>query len=594
MFPEKKFNYLDFDIYSRRISFFYKNKEKMGSLFGFILTILYAIISTIIFLFYFIRTIKRVEASSSTSTIYPAGIPSLNINNNIFNFAFGLEHPTTLRRFIDETIYYPQVLYIEKIKENGEFINQTETILDFEKCSNDKFQKNYQNLFENDELNNSYCLKDYNLTLIGGFKYKKMTFIRINIFPCVNNTHNKNHCKPKNIIDQYFNSTYFSISAIDIGFNPFNYSFPIVPLLQDLYTSVDKSIFKEYIMYFGIAEINTDKGLFQSNIEKETHIKYTKDFHSFYFIDEEYFYSGNEIFRAEIRLENNIYFLKRDYVKMSDVFTKTGGYMQIIYTFFSLIALLTKKISMERNLLNSLFNFNIKQKKIILSIEYEKRIDYNIFKEKGKENNFFIPYVAKKSLITVKRGRRNNIFSSKEISNIIKNESEEESNSEKFKKRKSSNIIPKEGVIDIVKKISKEKKQQNTNMIDQSINRSGNNMIVNDNNQNLNGLQINNIYRQKVERKKKSNFNILKDLKKFEEGRRTTINFTLFDYYCLSKIPQKKTKIELFNSGINFYKRQMDIVNIFNILMLTQIMLTQQSMDKKYNYLNKTIELSVK
>ena len=594
MFPEKKFNYLDFDIYSRRISFFYKNKEKMGSLFGFILTILYAIISTIIFLFYFIRTIKRVEASSSTSTIYPAGIPSLNINNNIFNFAFGLEHPTTLRSFIAETIYYPQVLYIEKIKENGEFINQTETILDFEKCSNDKFQKNYQNLFENDELNNSYCLKDYNLTLIGGFKYKKMTFIRINIFPCVNNTHNKNHCKPKNIIDQYFNSTYFSISAIDIGFNPFNYSFPIVPLLQDLYTSVDKSIFKEYIMYFGIAEINTDKGLFQSNIEKETHIKYTKDFHSFYFIDEEYFYSGNEIFRAEIRLENNIYFLKRDYVKMSDVFTKTGGYMQIIYTFFSLIALLTKKISMERNLLNSLFNFNIKQKKIILSIEYEKRIDYNIFKEKGKENNFFIPYVAKKSLITVKRGRRNNIFSSKEISNIIKNESEEESNSEKFKKRKSSNIIPKEGVIDIVKKISKEKKQQNTNMIDQSINRSGNNMIVNDNNQNLNGLQINNIYRQKVERKKKSNFNILKDLKKFEEGRRTTINFTLFDYYCLRKIPQKKTKIELFNSGINFYKRQMDIVNIFNILMLTQIMLTQQSMDKKYNYLNKTIELSVK
>ena len=354
MFPEKKFNYLDFDVYSRRISFFYKNKEKMGSLFGFILTILYAIISTIIFLFYFIRTIKRVEVSSSTSTIYATEILSLNINNDIFNFAFGLEHPVTLKRFIDETIYYPQILYIEKIKENGEFINQTETILDFEKCSSDKFQKNYQNLFENDELNNSYCLKDYNLTLIGGFKYKKMTFIRINIFPCVNNTHNKNHCKPKNIIDQYFNSTYFSISAIDIGFNPFNYSFPIVPLLQDLYTSVDKSIFKEYIMYFGIAEINTDKGLFQSNIEKETHIKYIKDFHSFNFIDKEYFYSGNEIFTAEIRLENNIYFLKRDYVKMSDVFTKTGGYMQIIYTFFSLIALLTKKISIERNLLNNI------------------------------------------------------------------------------------------------------------------------------------------------------------------------------------------------------------------------------------------------
>ena len=593
MFQEEKINYIDFDIYSRRISFFYKNKEKMGSLFGFILTILYAFISIMIFLFYFIRTIKRVEVSSSTSTIYATDNLSLNINNDIFNFAFGLEHPTTLKRFIDETIYYPQVLYVEKIKENGEYINQTETILDFEKCSNDKFPKNYQNLFENDELNNSYCLKDFNITLISGFKYKKMTFIRINIFPCVNTTENKNHCKPQNIIDEYLTSTYFSMSAKDIGYNPFNYSFPIAPILQDLYASIDKSIFKEYIMYFGIAEINTDKGFFKSNIQKETYAKYIKDFYTFYFIDKEHYYSGKKIFTAEIRLENNIYFFKRDYANMSEVFTKTGGYMQFLYTFFSLIALLTKKISIERNLLNSLFNFDIKQKKIILFIEYEKKLDYNIYKNKKKENNY-IPFVAKKSLITVKRGRRNNIFSStKDLPKIIRNGSEEESNSENFKKRQNSHIIPNEGLIEIVKKITKEKKQKNTNMIDQSINRSGNNMIIDDNNQNLNGLQLNKIYRQKVE-KKKSKSNILNNLKKFEEGRRTTINFNVFEYYCLWKLPRKKTKIELFNSGINFYKRQMDIVNFFNILMLTQIMLTQQSIDKKQNYLNQTIELSVK
>ena len=34
------------------------------------------------------------------------------------------------------------------------------------------------------------------------------------------------------------------------------------------------------------------------------------------------------------------------------------------------------------------------------------------------------------------------------------------------------------------------------------INRSGNNMIVDDNNQNLNEFQINNIYMQKVEKKR--------------------------------------------------------------------------------------------
>ena len=39
-------------------------------------------------------------------------------------------------------------------------------------------------------------------------------------------------------------------------------------------------------------------------------------------------------------------------------------------------------------------------------------------------------------------------------------------------------------------------------MNDHSINHSGNNMIVDDNNQNLNGLQINNIYMQKVKKKR--------------------------------------------------------------------------------------------
>lgn len=54
MFSKTKINYLDFDIYSKRITFFYNNKEKIGSVFGFILAILYTIILIILFLIYFI------------------------------------------------------------------------------------------------------------------------------------------------------------------------------------------------------------------------------------------------------------------------------------------------------------------------------------------------------------------------------------------------------------------------------------------------------------------------------------------------------------------------------------------------------------
>ena len=118
MFSEGKIGYLDFDIYSRRISLYYKNKEKLGSSFIFILTILYT--SIILFLIYFIKTIKREEVTAFESTIYPNEIPSIDLNNDLFYLAFGLEHPNKTSRYIDDTIYYPEVLYIEKIKKDGE------------------------------------------------------------------------------------------------------------------------------------------------------------------------------------------------------------------------------------------------------------------------------------------------------------------------------------------------------------------------------------------------------------------------------------------------------------------------------------------
>ena len=44
-------NYLDFDIYSKALGFFYNNKERIGSVLGFILTIIYIIVTLFLFIF---------------------------------------------------------------------------------------------------------------------------------------------------------------------------------------------------------------------------------------------------------------------------------------------------------------------------------------------------------------------------------------------------------------------------------------------------------------------------------------------------------------------------------------------------------------
>ena len=57
-------NFQGLDVYSRRISFFYKGKEKITSRFGFLLTLSYIVISIAIFLYYFIRTISREDVTA--------------------------------------------------------------------------------------------------------------------------------------------------------------------------------------------------------------------------------------------------------------------------------------------------------------------------------------------------------------------------------------------------------------------------------------------------------------------------------------------------------------------------------------------------
>ena len=582
MFKKEKLNFLDFDIYSRRISFYYKGKEKFGTTFGFILTITYIVLSLIIFLIHFVKTIKREEVTASILSVYPTEIPSININNDLFYISFGLEQSNKLSKFIDETIYYPEVLYIEQIKENGEYKITSEQILNIERCNIEKFGENYQQLLENEKLNDSYCLQDINITLKGDFQFNEMSYLKINIYPCINSTNNNYKCKPQNVIDEYLELSYFSILIKDIGFNPFNFSYPTKPIIQYFNTEISRSIFKEYIMYFGIVEIDTDIGLFTNNIKTENYLKYIKDFHSISFKDKEK-YHGKEIFSTQIMIEDYISYHKRSFTKMSAVLTATGGYMQFISTILTLIALLTKKFGLEQKLLNSLFNFNIKQRKIILSIEYKKRLDYNLSMDKNNENSF-IPYEPKKSIVS-KRSRRDSVLilnTNHKTNNITSIKRSISMGNPSIMKDLNKSSSKSKEQSEIFQKISKEKEKEDLN------NRSKVNMILKEDELNMQEIMSVN------PKKKKSNFNILNDLKMLDRGGRSTINFNVFDYYCLRKINNNKnSEIEIFNFGINFFKNQMDIINFFNIIILTQIMLTQQA-DKKQNFLNRTIELYMK
>ena len=582
----------DLDIYSRRISFFFRGKEKISSKFGFFLTSLYIIISIVLFLHYFIRTISRENVTSSDSTIFTDSLPSIQLNPELFNLAFGLEHPTKISRFIDETIYYPKAVYYENVKQNGFFVNRIKQEIKIGKCGELKDENKFKSLLGKDDLNNSYCFIDYDFPLKGGYKYNEIGYIKINIYPCVN----KSYCQPKEVIDKFFENNHFSLLAKDTALIPNNYTNPGMDVLLNTYTSIDKLMKKDYIIKFALTEIETDSGFFLQNIRKDKYLKYMKDFDQFFFVETDYLFSGNEILTLTIRLDDNIYFQKRTYTKMAEVFATTGGYMQLLYTVFGLISILTKKMNIEKKLLNSLFYFNIKQKKVILSIEYKKKLNYvtpksfiektdNPIKETSEisKNNYknkninFIPYLAKKSPII------------KQYSKM---------KSDKNNKNKLLSIPRKSVSFGRDDQIHKIINGQNDASIDGLINNSiisKNNLAKHtsiqpnktyDNKKNeLNKAQINRIY---IRSKSKESDNSVK----YEKDNVCNIKFNIFQYYCLWRYTNRNIHIELFKFAYNFFKSQMDIINFFNIIILTQIMMKKQS-NEKHDFLSQIVELSM-
>ena len=549
---------LDVDMYSKKIGLFYKNKEKISSYFGLTLTILYVCISLGIFIFYTSKILKHIDLTVNDSTIYLNEIPSVNLNNSdLLYFAFAVEIPSTAARFIDETIYTVKAIFYDSIKnENGTFEMKELRELQIEKCQQEKFGSDYQHLFTNGEFNNSYCLSQLDFDLTGGFIYENLSLIRLDIYPCKNSTNNSFHCKPQEVIDSFLAGGYFSILLKDIGLNPNNFSYPILPTLQDLYTTISSKFFRDLILYYEITEIKTDYGIFFENIQRKRYLKFDKKIETLFLRDQEKYYNGESIIGIQIRLSDNIHLQSREYKKMHNVFATTGGYMQMINTIFLLLSLIPNKYLYDNLIIGNLFDFDITKNKIINKL-FKKNIRFNSQRLRHELE-------SPRSLKSFGSQRRaNNILQESRIIYL-----------------KSMNNENKEGSINDYKS-EKKKRNINKNYLrsDNSLNLSAYEKINNQskieiqpfkNNSNI--MNNNKIYSEKNKSKK-----IVFELKRRENSRMENrsynfINFklNLIDYLFMGRFKEKNKTYNLFRKGIVIYKEKLDVINLFNCILFIE------------------------
>jgi len=569
--PPKLNYYFNFDIYASTPNFYFKNHDRINTCFGTFLTAVYIIASLTLFIFYLLSIIQRKNFKVYDSTIYGQEMPIIDLNSSSLYFAFGMEEPQSMNRFIDDSIYIPKIVFVDKAKINDELVTVYQENLEFERCNVKNFGDNYQHLFLEGELNNSYCLKNFNLTLAGGMKYERFSYIRIRIYPCVNTTENNNSCSPQEEIDRYMSSGYFSIIFKDIGLNPSNYSYPIIPTLQDLYTTIDKRIYKNYILNLGITEVHTDKGLFTEESDVKKYLQFRKELQTFTFRDEEEYYSGKSVIIVQLKLEDNIIVQKRSYTKIPELFSTIGGYMQLMNTAFILLTVFSNKFSLELKILNSIFKFSLKKKDMI--VRFKKLNDIDMFTYPGSQS----PIINLKKNTNITRApefdnkSKNSLIKENDINNISflnisenKNELEKKSKNSILKGKRKTNLIPFEN----------SKVDQPQLMFSKRHNRAN----------------------QEQTRENGTNFNIYNLRKSTVESSykdyNDKITLNMLDYCCCHLIQQKRGKyIQLYNTANSFYRKKLDVVNAFNLMLLTERILFRNNYEYVYS-INEDFDIS--
>jgi hypothetical protein len=338
--------------------------------------------------------------------------PSIKLSNENFYGGFGLENPETYDTFIDETIYFPKA-YFKKAERHGNIWEWSIKELELERCQLEKYGPLYRDIFKGKPLNNSYCFKDMNETLIGHFSYDIYSLFFISFFPCVNSSENNNKCKPIEEIDYYLRDSFISFEMQDIELTPQNFNSPVIQRDKDFYTKIGKKIFQEMHVFFQIVNIETETDFLGFNdynsFKSEKFLKYESESILSNFVERNIYETGDSFCDVTLKLSNKVLTQRRTYTKLLEILGNIGGLMQVLFSFLRIISSFPTQILYEEALVNNLFQFNLDTKEISLVNKEKKYI---------KKNNFSFNQIPK--LYIPSREQNSNINKNKDKINQLK------------------------------------------------------------------------------------------------------------------------------------------------------------------------------
>ena len=369
--------FFDIDLFGGDVNIYYKGRPKRNSWIGRILTLCYAGIYIFFLIFRLIKMINKEDVTFYDTYAFNGKPPYMKINSEIYSFGVALIHPLTNQPFINPKIYRPKMTYSYGIK-NGSSFNFTTNDVPLEVCDINKFNPNYRDLFHKKDLKNLYCVKHIDHLLQGHRAYDVYSYLNIQFYPCVNTSENNNTCAPERDITALLNRFGINFAMQDVELTPQDYKSPTKPRLKDVTLSVSAKLFMEVYAYLQVINVETDEDIFgfgtSNNIRRGKYLKYDQS---------QMLYSPNELnltnpnsslISFTISLSEQELTETRTYPKLVTVIGDVGGFMEVIFSVFKVLASILTETLYQKSLVNHLFSFDLDKKLVLVKQKHIKHL----------------------------------------------------------------------------------------------------------------------------------------------------------------------------------------------------------------------------
>jgi len=222
------------------------------------------------------RMLKRMDVSFSETNGSTGGLPKIHLNKHSFTYGLALSDDYG-NPVINESIYYPTAFLTGKQTINGNMVTINIPI-EFGICDINDFGVNFKQFTSSLNLNQYYCLKNFDIDLEGYSAAENFTSIIININKCQEKTRNNLPCLDDSEINNRLDGKFLIIFSEDFELTPYDYEKPVKEKLTVNSCPIRLDQLQYFVGYYKLADIQTERNIFGfeafSDVKSEKYIFY--------------------------------------------------------------------------------------------------------------------------------------------------------------------------------------------------------------------------------------------------------------------------------------------------------------------------------